>query len=568
MVIQPILNLVQLCSQKSINQVFLSPGSRNAPLSLAFARHGGFNITVLVDERSSAFVALGAAQQLKQPVILVCTSGTAALNYAPAVAEAFFSQVPLLVLTADRPQEWIGQADGQAIHQQNIFGKHVHLSFQWPADWSHPDSFWFANRTANEAINFLFGNNKGPVHINIPFREPFYPTEAECFSYPTVRQIEVLKPEAKLSAGQLHDNVQFFLGCAKVLVVVGQSEPDLELKNAIYALNYYGETVIVADVTANLHGLENVIKLHDWFLMLKDEAFLASLKPDLLITCGRSVLSKNLKHFLRNGAPTQHWHIQEGGYTPDSFQTLTHIFECKPEFFFKKLGEQVFFSKNEGAEAYAKQWHALEKETSEKVGEALSLPSEAEIAIVAQLLPKIPHNAVLHIANSMPVRYVNLLQNLLPTDIQVYANRGTSGIDGSISTALGAAMNTSLPVLVLTGDLSFFYDKNALWNSKLPANLKIIILNNGGGNIFRMIDGPAKQPELVQLFETEHHNTAEAIAAHYGVNYFSNVDGGFETSCNQFLASSQTAVLEIFTDRNLNASYFAGLKTLFNAYGK
>ncbi len=568
MVIQPILNLVQLCAQKGITQVFLSPGSRNAPLSLAFARHGAFKITVLVDERSAAFVALGAAQQIKHPVILVCTSGTAALNYSPAVAEAYFSQVPLLVLTADRPQEWIEQADGQAIHQQNIFGKHAHFSFQWPADWSHPDASWFANRTANEAINFLLGSNKGPVHINIPFREPFYPTETDSFNYPTVRQIEVLKPEAKLSAGQLHDSVQFFLGCAKVLVVVGQTEPDLELKNALYALNYYGETVVVADVTANLHGLKKIIKLHDWFLMNKDEAFQESLKPDLVITCGRSVLSKNLKHFLRNAAPKQHWHIHEGGYTPDSFQTLTHIFECKPEFFFKKIGEQVFFSKNEGAAAYAALWQDAESNAMQKLNEAFQVQSQSEISCVKQVLPHIPSNAILHIANSMPVRYVNLLQNLLPPDIQIFANRGTSGIDGSISTAVGAAMNTKLPVFMLTGDLSFLYDKNALWNNHLPSNLKIIILNNSGGNIFRMIEGPAKQPELVQLFETEHHNNAKDIAAHYSVAYFSSTEGSFEASLTNFLQAEQTAILEIFTNKELNANHFASLKALFTHNGK
>lgn len=568
MVIQPILNLVQLCAQKGITQVFISPGSRNAPLSLAFARHGNFTITVLVDERSAAFVALGAAQQLKLPTILVCTSGTAALNYAPAVAEAFFSHIPLLVLTADRPQEWIGQADGQAIYQQNIFGKHAHLSFQWPADWDNSDAVWFANRTANEAINHLMGANKGPVHINIPFREPFYPANSDSFNYPVVRQIEILKPEPKLSANQLHDSVQFFLNCAKVLVVVGQTEPDLELKNALYALNYYGETTIVADVTANLQGLDKVIKLHDWFLMSTDDQVVEALKPDLLITCGRSVLSKNLKNFLRSAAPRQHWHIQEGNYTPDSFQTLTHIFNCEPSFLFKKLGEQVFFSKNEGAVAYANQWNKLESEAEQKIADALREVSEAEISKVHQILPKLPTNAILHVANSMPIRYVNLLQNILPADIQIFANRGTSGIDGSISTAVGAALTTSLPVYVLTGDLSFFYDKNALWNSNLPKNLRIIILNNGGGNIFRMIDGPSKQPELVQLFETEHHNTAEAIAQHFGLDYFSNQLGEVSIQIDALVKNAKPAILEIFTDRTLNASFFSHLKSLFTRNGK
>jgi len=563
MVFQPILDLVQLCAQKGITEVVLSPGSRNAPLSLAFARHGKFNIRVIVDERSAAFMALGSAQQLQKPVILVCTSGTATLNYGPAIAEAFFSKIPLLVLTADRPVEWIGQQDGQAIYQQGIFGKHALLSLQWPADWSSPDSHWYANRTANEAIQLLFEANKGPVQINIPFREPFYPEANEAFVFNQVKEVSVLAPEFKLSANQMHDAIQHFLKAEKVLVVVGQHEPDLELSNALYALNYYSEIPVVADVTANVFGLEKVIKLHDWFLMDRSADIVQELQPDLLITCGRSVLSKYLKQFLRSSNPIQHWHIQEAGEVADSFQSLTHIFRCEPAFFLKKLGEQVFFSKNEAAANYGKLWEAKETEAKEKLAPVLKTESEAELFVVHQLLQQFPAEAVIHVGNSMPIRYVNLLQTHLKSSQTLFVNRGTSGIDGSVSTAVGAAWHTSKPVYLLLGDLSFFYDKNGLWHNYLPANFKVVILNNSGGNIFRMIEGPSQQNELEQIFETTHTNTSKAIADHFGIAYFNDSKGGLKEILHRFISHTGIAILELFTDKVENSKYFAELKSLF-----
>ena len=173
--LQPIWNIAHICYKHGIENVIISPGSRSAPLTLAFARHENLNCKVVADERSAAFVALGIAQQTGKPVVLICTSGSAAYNYAPAIAEAYFQQIPLLVLTADRPPEWIDQLDGQTIRQNNIYGKHVKESYTLPVDLSHKDAIWHVGRIVSEAINLSKTYPFAPVHINAPFREPFYP---------------------------------------------------------------------------------------------------------------------------------------------------------------------------------------------------------------------------------------------------------------------------------------------------------------------------------------------------------------------------------------------------------
>jgi 2-succinyl-5-enolpyruvyl-6-hydroxy-3-cyclohexene-1-carboxylate synthase len=179
MLLQPIINLINILAKKGVNNAIISPGSRNAPLTIALVRHPEISTKSISDERSAAFIALGIAQNLKAPVAVCCTSGSAAYNYAPAVAEAFFQEIPLIILTADRPKEWIHQYDGQTIYQTDIFGKHVKKSFEIGADYSHPDSVWDIERTINEAVNLAKSYPQGPVHINIPLREPFYPSDNE-----------------------------------------------------------------------------------------------------------------------------------------------------------------------------------------------------------------------------------------------------------------------------------------------------------------------------------------------------------------------------------------------------
>ncbi|HEX8545795.1 MAG TPA: 2-succinyl-5-enolpyruvyl-6-hydroxy-3-cyclohexene-1-carboxylic-acid synthase, partial [Cytophagaceae bacterium] len=228
---QPIINIAEICAQKSVRSVILSPGSRCAPLTLAFVRHPDIITKTISDERSAAFIALGMALQTRQTVGLLCTSGTAGLNYSPAVAEAFCQQVPLIIFTADRPPEWIDQLDGQTIRQQNLFGRNVKASYQLPVDYNHPDAAWYIERILSEAINQAEEYPKGPVHINVPLREPLYP---ETIEFDEGVKIISTFPGKKTLSLDLQERLQTEVkSFKKILIVAGQNNPNPRLTEVI-----------------------------------------------------------------------------------------------------------------------------------------------------------------------------------------------------------------------------------------------------------------------------------------------------------------------------------------------
>jgi 2-succinyl-5-enolpyruvyl-6-hydroxy-3-cyclohexene-1-carboxylate synthase len=301
---QPIYDIAALCAKKKISQVVLCPGSRCAPLTLAFTRHPQIKTRTFSDERSAGFIALGMAQQSKQVVAMVCTSGTAAYNFAPAVAEAFFSQTPLIVFTADRPAEWIAQHDGQTIFQSDIFGKHVKASFTLPLDYENTDSQWAINRLINEAINLANQEPQGPVHINTPFREPLYPSGNAATSYSeTVRVIEEHRSEHQLTPAQQHEILLKWKTFNRVLVVGAQQHTTEDFLNTLSAFISKHNVPLVADVISNLHPIDSAIRHSDLFMGQASGDLKKSLQPDLLITFGKSLISKNLKLFLRKYSP-------------------------------------------------------------------------------------------------------------------------------------------------------------------------------------------------------------------------------------------------------------------------
>jgi 2-succinyl-5-enolpyruvyl-6-hydroxy-3-cyclohexene-1-carboxylate synthase len=571
-IIQPIVNIAEICAQRKVNQFVLSPGSRCAPLTLAFARHPQIQTRSIPDERSAAFIALGMAAQSRQPVGLVCTSGTAVLNYAPAVTEAYYQQVPLLVLTADRPAEWIEQQDGQTIRQREVYGKHVKASFELPVSYSHPDAEWHTYRIINEAITIALTYPHGPVHINIPLREPLYPAANEQISYDrNVRTIQPFRSEKILVTEQWIQIRQMWEDYDHKLIVAGQYAYQAELVQVMRQIQAELEVPVVADVISNLHNLEEAIRFQDMFLMQKEEALLEQLKPDLLITFGNSVISKNLKLFLRKYKPRVHWHIQPAGIPADPFQTLTHVLPVEPLYFFKSLFEdldyQHFLSNDEpetGAAYYAR-WQKENRKAGKVLGSLFPSSSFSEFAAVSEIMDRLPDESILHLANSMPVRYANFISLQPGQFLEVFANRGTSGIDGSTGTALGAALSTDKLVTLLTGDMAFFYDRNSLWHNYIPKNLRIIVLNNHGGGIFRLLDGPAGQPELEEYFETRQLNKAELTAKDAGLQYFhcQTLDELQKHLTPFFDLSGGAKLLEIETDPKINAEVYARFKSLF-----
>ena len=573
LILQPINDIAALCAQQGIREAILSPGSRNAPLTLAFTRHPNIRTRTISDERSAAFIALGMAQQLQQPVVLICTSGTAAYNYAPAVAEAFFQQVPLLLLTADRPPEWIDQLDGQTIRQQNIYGAHVKKAWQFPADLRHPDAQWQVNRSLNEAINLSRQFPAGPVHINIPLREPFYPAEGERWYYSEdLRSIESWSPSYSLSNHQWSQLEQEWKRFGRKLIVGGQQLTNNVLLKQLQQTARVQKIPIVADIISNLHGIESAIRLQDSFLSRSNEPELEALQPELLITFGKSVISKNLKLFLRKYQPKAHWHLQAAGEVADTFQNLSRVIPMEPSRFFMELNNRGIKGEEKIKEqkTYRREWLAHQEE-SERAAASFFGSSEnwGEFSAVQACLQQLPDHYKLHLANSTSVRYANFIGlNASQKQVEVLANRGTSGIDGSTSTALGAALADKRPQLLITGDMAFFYDRNALWNNYLPPNLRIMVLNNHAGGIFRLIKGPGEQAELEEYFETRQPLTAAATAREFGMQYFHcNNKEALEAALPGFLSEDGgPKLLEVETDSRTNAELLKRYKQGIHGY--
>lgn len=561
-VLQPIVNIAEICARKGVRDFVLSPGSRCAPLTIALARHPELTARSVSDERVAGFVALGMAQYSRNTVGLLCTSGTAVLNYGPAVAEAYYQQIPLLVLTADRPPEWVEQQDGQTINQRNIFGPHVKASFELPVDYAHADAQWHVNRVINEAINLSRSFPAGPVHVNIPLREPFYPSQEEEITFEQVRIIEEEQAVLLLDAEQENRLLEKLQQYSSIMVVAGQVLPDAALAASLKSFAKQWNTPVIADIISNIYIPEFGISHQDGLLMHTDEAFKQQLQPELVITFGNSVISKNLKLFLRRYAPMEHWHIQPAGKVADTFQTLSKVIRLQPQAFFsffsKKAGETSIGARKE----YYNRWQSAELRTEKYTEAFFGEYAFGEFEAVKLAMQAMPKNSVLHLANSMPVRYANFLGAALAGNPEVYANRGTSGIDGSTSTALGAALVTDKIVTLITGDVSFFYDRNAFWLNFLPPNLRVVLLNNHGGGIFRMIDGPGKQPELNEYFETRQLMNARRTAEDAGLEYqqVENKQALTEALESFFSLSNKAKVLEITTDSVINTDVFKSFK--------
>lgn len=565
MILPSIVATAQICAELGVRRVIISPGSRNAPLTIAFVRHPDIETYSVSDERSAAFIGLGMARQTQRPVALICTSGSAAYNYAPAVAEAYFQQIPLLILTADRPPEWIDQLDGQTIRQQAIYGKHVKASYELPVGQAEADR-WYAQRQVSEAVNQTQSYPPGPVHVNVPIREPFYPEEDEKISFDdSVKVIRVSEGEMQLSAASQQQLQAEWQQYERKLVVVGQSSLDQNLSQQLDEFSQQQRIPVVADIISNFHPVYSAIKHPEVFLG-RDAP--VELQPDLLITFGLSVVSKNLKIFLRNHRPQAHWHIQPDGRVADTFQSLTRILPTSPKFFFRLANNWHGKSQN----TYDQAWQTWEKEANEKLSSFFisSKAKASEFYAVSVVLNNLPQRSSLYLANSMAVRYANLIGlSSNCSAVEVIANRGTSGIDGSSSTAVGAALASPNKLHVLiTGDLAFFYDRNAFWHNYPLPNLRIVLLNNHGGGIFRMIDGPRRQPELDEYFETRQSLEAENTARDFGMTYqrmdinqkaapeeLADSLSGFLTEDNQ-----HAKLLEIVSDSLTNAKVFRQFK--------
>lgn len=563
--IRPAVNkIAEIACKKGLRHIVLAPGSRSAPISLAFIRYKGIKTFVVPDERSAAYIALGMSLANNNPVGLVCTSGTASLNFYPAIAEAFYQQVPLVVFTADRPPEWIDQQDGQTIRQHNLYGRHVKESFTFPLSDNHTDESWYGERIISEAINKSVTVPEGPVHINLPFQEPLYPEKNEVYAYPEVtKTISRFAPEPVLDEKSWTELSEKWAGFGKIMILSGQGRSHEHLSDNLIRFTDRFSLPVLGDLISNLPvGYNNLISRQELILLKSDIHYLNELKPDLLITFNLSVLSKNTKLFLRKFKASQHWHIGQGDSPPDTFQSLTCHLPVSAAYFFE-TAVRYFDNRNINKE-YLTWWKTAERDSVRISCSFFPAQLFSELEAVKIILDHLPDQSNLHLANSMPVRLVNYF-GLSGKKIEVFANRGTSGIDGCNSTAVGAAIQSKCLNILITGDMAFFYDRNAFWHSHVPSNLFIILLNNHGGGIFRIIDGPSGLPELDDYFETHQNLYAENTAKDFGMEYFSVNDSDSLKKLMEsfFVYAGKPKILEIETKSKTNKNIFDQFITQF-----
>ena len=540
--------IVQQCFEQGMKHVVCSPGSRNAPLVIAFDEHPEIQCTVIHDERSAAFFALGMAQQLDQPIGIVCTSGSAALNYYPAIAEAFYQCVPLVVLTADRPTEWINQGDGQTIVQSNVFGKHVRYSANFSEHAQTTTEQWYIQREISTAFAEGATHWKGPIHFNIAFNEPLYKTEA--FKKHPSKKITLVHSRFQFSNPQQQATINA-LGLPKKMVICGQLNEDPALLEQLKIFATDSSVVVLVENTSNLVD-PKFVHCIDRTLNSIDELLEADYAPDLLITIGGAVVSKKIKAFIRKHKPKEHWKIGFEFPYMDTYQALTHSFQAEPFHFFNALND-LNYTKN--ISNYGSKWKQLDYLIQDKMPAFFEKCAFADISTFETVLDYLPENCQLHLANSSVVRYAQLFDPI--KSITYWSNRGTSGIDGSSSTAVGAAhANPKKLHVLITGDVSFFYDSNAFWNQYLMQNLRIILINNAGGGIFKIIAGPDTSKQSNEYFVAQHHHTAEGICQAFNIHY-SSVDS-LEVLADKMLdfytysTDNRPKLLEIFTPSELN----------------
>ncbi|MDW8848826.1 2-succinyl-5-enolpyruvyl-6-hydroxy-3-cyclohexene-1-carboxylic-acid synthase [Flavobacterium sp. MMLR14_040] len=526
-------SIIEICLAKGITNIIISPGSRNAPLTIGFAQNPNFTCYSIADERSAAFFALGIAQQIKQPTAVICTSGSALLNYYPAFAEAFYSQIPLIVISADRPQSKIDIGDGQTIRQENVFQNHSVFNANLTEEASEENDLKI-NKAIETAIL-----QKGPVHINAPFEEPLYQTVDTLSVHPKITvSEEIIGTKTIENSGEL---VSIWNSAKRKLVMVGVNEANTIDNEIIQNLANDPSVVVLTETTSNLHH-PSFINSIDTLITPFENGDFEDFQPEILLTFGGMIVSKRIKAFLRKYKPKQHWHIDTlRAY--DTFDAKTKHIVMQPNDFFTNLLSKTTFVESD----YFSKINKIYDLRKIRKQEYLSKIPFSDFQVFEKIIETLPKNSQLQISNSSAIRYAQLID--IDSSIEVFCNRGTSGIDGSTSTAVGASVGSKKQNVFITGDISFLYDSNALWNSYIPNNFKIILINNGGGGIFRILPGHEEKPVFNTYFETSHQLTAEHLAKMYKMNYLTATDlKSLNEGIDSLYSQNNTpAILEIFT---------------------
>jgi 2-succinyl-5-enolpyruvyl-6-hydroxy-3-cyclohexene-1-carboxylate synthase len=528
------------CELHGMKHIVFSPGSRNAPLAITFDALPNIQKHIIHDERVAAFFALGLAQSTGEMVGLCCTSGSAALNYYPAIAEAFYRSLPIVVITADRPNAWVNQGDGQTIVQKNVFQNHIQYEVQLDEQTETKEFLWYAQRETALAFQ---KSTQGPIHINIGLKEPLYQTANKNQSFG--RKISIGNNSPMLSA-EFKEEFESTLGAKKIMVLCGQMTPNRSLEIALSQFAVNSNVVVLVENTSNLHD-ERFISCIDRTLNGIDHNEKEKFKPEILITLGGAVVSKRIKTFLRETKLTAHWKIGFDFQEMDTYQQLTHSIVMSPSTFFASLNDWQF---ERNKLNFFGIWKKLDYLAKDKLPYFFQeQKSLTDLTVFFALFQLLPDHSVLHMANSSVVRYCQLFDAV--KNVRYESNRGTSGIDGSGSTALGSAHGLSEKShLFVTGDISALYDSNVFWINRVPKNFKMIVVHNGGGGIFKIIPGPATSPQREKYFEAIQCQLVGKVAESFGWKSctITKVENLFESLEDFINPENPYQILEIITD--------------------
>ena len=543
--------LTSLLVAHGVSYAVVCPGSRNAPIVHNLVTCPDIDCFSVTDERSAGFYALGMAQATLSPVAVCVTSGTALLNLLPAVAEAYYQHVPLVVISADRPPQWIDQLDGQTLPQQDALGRFVRKAVSLPEP-HNEEEHWFCNRLVNEALLAARQRGDGPVHINVPLTEPLY--EFTVDSLPDERRITYAVP--CVDKRLITECAGMFWKASRPMVVVGQSSKEKLIADDFAEIS--GFAVVLNEALSIGCGACHFDEL------LCQEQLPDDLVPDFLLYVGDTLVSRRMKQFLRKlpkNVPA--WAISEDGAVHDTFKSLCGVIEGHPADAIASLGDLAPMKRRKGTSPFFDRWDELLAETDEKIEDFT--PGYSQMAAVKCLEEMLDDDDdfVTHYANSMSVRLANIY-----ACHYVFCNRGVNGIEGSLSTAAGFSLETDQTVYCVLGDLSFFYDSNALWNEELRGNLRILLLNNGGGGIFEKFEGLQGSPARERFVMAKHHASAEGICQSYQVAYRAvhNMDeleeGIYWLQQEQ---GERPMLLEVFTDSANDAKI---MKAYYDRFGR
>jgi 2-succinyl-5-enolpyruvyl-6-hydroxy-3-cyclohexene-1-carboxylate synthase len=486
-----------------ITDVVVSPGSRSTPMAMVLAEHPQLNLHIHIDERSAAFFALGIAKASNRPVAILCTSGTAAANYYPAIVEARYARVPLIVLTADRPHELREVGAPQAIDQIHLYGKHV----KWFSEMALPEKsdeiIRYARTVCARAAAIATQAPSGPVHLNFPFREPLIPQLDEGLFQLSERPngyVKVHNSDLTINEQEIKDIASRLNGKEKGVIVCGNMM-DENFASAVTSLAAAFNFPVLADPLSQLrsgkHSNEYIIETYDTFLRNEDAK--SFLKPEVVLRFGAMPISKALTIFLKENDDAQQYVIDGGGGWRDPAALATDMIFCNETKFCEAL---LTYTGTKSSSAYFENWKKINELTKENMLLLRDSTELSESRLFYQLADMLPEGATLFVGNSMPIRDLDSFFLNNEKSIKVMANRGANGIDGTVSTALGAALY-SKPLYLVLGDLTFFHDLNGLIAAKLyQIDIHIIVVNNNGGGIFSFLPQAENKGNFELLFGT------------------------------------------------------------------